>query len=52
MQALDRHLGSGDEALLSTAFSYMRKAADDKQDGRLLLYQLRCTLVPVIFQTG
>lgn len=37
LQALDRHLGSGDEALLSTAFSYMRKAADDKQDGRFLL---------------
>ena len=34
MQALYKHLGSGDEALLSTAFSWMRKAADDKQDGK------------------
>lgn len=33
MQALYKNLGSGDEALLSTAFSWMRKAADDKQDG-------------------
>lgn len=38
-QALDRHLGPGDEALLSTAFSYMRKAADDKQDGMISLLQ-------------
>lgn len=37
MQALDRHLGTADEALLSTAFSWMRKAADDKQDGVLLI---------------
>ena len=38
MQALDRHLGTADEALLSTAFSWMRKAADDKQDGVLLMF--------------
>lgn len=38
-QALDRHLGSADEALLSTAFSWMRKAADDKQDGMIALIQ-------------
>jgi len=37
VQALDRHLGTADEALLSTAFSWMRKAADDKQDGMRLL---------------
>lgn len=36
VQALDRHLGTADEALLSTAFSWMRKAADDKQDGKFL----------------
>ena len=36
MQALDQHLGTADEALLSTAFSWMRKAADDKQDGKML----------------
>ena len=35
MQALDQHLGDSDEAILSTAFSWMRKAADDKQDGNL-----------------
>ena len=33
VQALDKHIGTSDEALLSTAFSWMRKAADDKQDG-------------------
>lgn len=38
-QALDRHLGTADEALLSTAFSWMRKAADDKQDGMIALIQ-------------
>jgi len=38
MQALDRHPGTADEALLSTAFSWMRKAADDKQDGVLLIF--------------
>ena len=41
MQALDRHLGTTDEALLSTAFSWMRKAADDKQDGVLLIFSDR-----------
>ena len=38
MQALYRHLGTADEALLSTAFSWMRKAADDKQDGVFLIF--------------
>lgn len=38
-QALDMHLGTADEALLSTAFSWMRKAADDKQDGMIALIQ-------------
>lgn len=38
-QALDQQLGESDEAILSTAFSWMRKAADDKQDGMISLIQ-------------
>ncbi len=38
-RAVAAHRGSLDEALLSNAFAWMRKAADDRLDGMVALLQ-------------
>ena len=40
-QAMEKHAASLDESLLANAYAWMRKAADDKLDGRLVVFHLQ-----------
>ena len=52
-EKLAEHEGALDEALLSNAFAWMRKAADDRLDGMVALLQKVAPLrVSVLWRTG